>query len=99
MDELSKAVAELSMRTVGEKLRSETLDEQILTILRDNITFSGQVGDYVVHGAIAKIKKLIADEAGKAWDAGRKMSVPISAVALFDWKVKKEDYFKQNFPD
>lgn len=29
--------------------------EQIAEILRDNITFSGQVGDYVIHGAIEKI--------------------------------------------
>lgn len=29
--------------------------EQIAKILRDNITFSGQTGDYVIHGAIEKI--------------------------------------------
>lgn len=30
-------------------------NEIIAQILRDNITFSGQVGDYVIHGAIEKI--------------------------------------------
>ena len=29
--------------------------EQLASILRDNITFSGQVGGYVIHGAIEKI--------------------------------------------
>lgn len=29
--------------------------EKIAQILRDNITFSGQVGDYVIHGAIDKL--------------------------------------------
>lgn len=29
--------------------------EKIAQILRENITFSGQVGDYVIHGAIDKL--------------------------------------------
>jgi len=49
-----------------------TLDEQILSILRDNITFSGQVGDYVVHGAVEKIKELIKEKCGDSWDAAIK---------------------------
>ena len=32
--------------------------ESIVEILKDNITFSGQVGDYVIHGAIDKILEL-----------------------------------------
>lgn len=32
--------------------------EGIAKILRDNITFSGQLGDYVVHGAAQKIIRL-----------------------------------------
>lgn len=31
------------------------LRESIAAVLRDNITFSGQAGDYVIHGAIDKI--------------------------------------------
>lgn len=35
--------------------------EKIAQILRDNITFSGQVGDYVIHGAINKIIEHFSD--------------------------------------
>lgn len=40
--------------------------KEIAQILKDNITFSGQLGDYVIHGAIDKIielhKSLIENE-------------------------------------
>lgn len=38
---------------IGEQNISD--QEQVAQILRDNIHFSGQVGDYVIHGAIQKI--------------------------------------------
>lgn len=39
--------------------------EKIAQILRDNITFSGQVGDYVIHGAINKIIEHFSDQLAK----------------------------------
>lgn len=44
------AASQFKSSVVGENDR-----EHIAQILRDNITFSGQVGDYVIHGAIDKI--------------------------------------------
>jgi hypothetical protein len=44
--------------------------EVIATILEDNITFSGQVGDYVIHGAIEEIFKLIDEATTEAYEKG-----------------------------
>jgi hypothetical protein len=44
------------------KPEPRNMREQIAQILRDNITFSGQVGDYVIHGAIDKILELVQPE-------------------------------------
>jgi uncharacterized membrane protein YraQ (UPF0718 family) len=38
------------------------LRKRIAEILRNGITFSGQVGDYVIHGAIDELIKLIGRE-------------------------------------
>ena len=34
---------------------TEESREEVAQILRDNITFSPQIGDYVIHGAIEKL--------------------------------------------
>lgn len=42
--------------------------EQVAKILQENITFSGQLGDYVIHGAIEKLlewRKLYSDQQNK----------------------------------
>lgn len=36
-------------------MTTDKTKEEIAAILRDNIHFSGQVGDYVIHGAIEKL--------------------------------------------
>jgi hypothetical protein len=40
------------------KSKEEEFKEHVAQILRDNITFAGQVGDYVIHGALDKIWQL-----------------------------------------
>src|SRR5580765_7508993 len=39
-----------------------SIEEQIAQILADEIHFSGQTGNYVIHGAIEKIKELIQSQ-------------------------------------
>lgn len=45
-------------------------EKDIAQMLRDNITFSGQVGDYVIHGAIEKIKEYIVTAYDDGFDSG-----------------------------
>ena len=54
-------VCACSVKMLKEKLESikdvvnDAEREEVAKILRDNITFSGQVGDYIIHGAIDKL--------------------------------------------
>jgi len=46
---------------LSEQDKQRIEKEAIAKILRDNITFSGQIGDYVIHGAIEKLQEYFAD--------------------------------------
>ena len=39
-------------------MTKEEYQKEAAKILRDNITFSGQVGDFVIHGALEKLWEL-----------------------------------------
>jgi hypothetical protein len=47
---------------------TDKLKEDIAQILRDNITFSGQTGDYIIHGAIDKLIEYFTNcQSGQGW--------------------------------
>ncbi len=46
------------------QLTEEQYKERCAEILRDNITFSGQLGDYVIHGALEMLWKLHINQEG-----------------------------------
>lgn len=52
--------------TPRPKMTNEDTRKRIANIIRENITFSGQIGDYIIHGAIEKLCDLI-DENNRAW--------------------------------
>lgn len=56
--EALQLVAILLLESKLQEKEEQELREQIAQILRDNITFSGQVGYYVIHGAIDKLIEL-----------------------------------------
>lgn len=50
------------IESLYKKRNDYKLREEITEILRDNITFSEQVGKYVIHGALDKLIELIDRE-------------------------------------
>lgn len=50
------------IQSLYKKRNDFKLREEITEILRDNITFSDQVGKYVIHGALDKLIELIDRE-------------------------------------
>lgn len=49
---------------------TDKLKEDIAQILRDNITFSGQTGDYIIHGAIDKLIEYFTNcQSGQGWES------------------------------
>lgn len=76
---------------IGER----SAEEQIAQILRDNIHFSGQVGDYVIHGAIQKIIEW-ADNRMKA----KEESLPEATdLPLYKMKEKLSHDYAVTFPE
>ena len=63
---------ELKQRIEQEAEKQKKI-EPIAAILRDNIHFSGQLGDYVIHGACEKILELLEERERKAFEAARKL--------------------------
>lgn len=53
---------EAYIQSLYKKRNDFKLREEITEILRDNITFSEQVGKYVIHGALDKLIELIDRE-------------------------------------
>lgn len=43
-------------------ITEEEFKKRCAEILRNNITFAGQVGDYVIHGALAELWKLHTEQ-------------------------------------
>lgn len=66
------------------------LSEKIAQIIRDNNTFSGQVGDYVIHGAISEIIKLTQSQLSSLKKENEVINELYSAVCNELEKVKKE---------
>lgn len=54
--DLPGTIPTIPQQPEGEK--EDAFKNRVAQIMRDNITFSGQVGDYIIHGALDEIWKL-----------------------------------------
>lgn len=69
--------------TPRPKMTNEDTRKRIANIIRENITFSGQIGDYIIHGAIEKLCDLI-DENNRAWRDYHEQAEPKEEQSQFE---------------